>query len=93
VSIGYQLNLKAAKAALGAKHGPTPSGQWMKAFKDAYPKPDGKSPVGVADASWVDSSGNARFPAVLSDGKPCFDRTVCDLDEDWCWLVAVRDGE
>ena len=92
VQIGYQPNLDAAKAALEAKHGPTPQGQWMKAFKDAYPEADGKGPVGIADASWVGPYGGVLFPYVRSNGGPSF-RWTDYLREYWRWLVAVPEGE
>ena len=89
VGIGYQPNLAAAKSALEAKYGPTPEGQWMKAFKDAYPEANGVNPVGVADASWVLPNGCAYFPFVSSGGKPYFRWTVSYLVEGWLWLVPA----
>lgn len=93
VQIGYQPNLEAAKKVLQASYGPTPSGQWMKAFKDAYPKSDSMVPVGVADASWISPYGDIHFPCVDSDNEPGFYWTGHDLGERWRWLVAVPDGE
>ena len=89
VQVGYQPNLDAAKKALEAEHGPTPSGQWMKAFLDAFSKPDGKGSVGVADASWVVPFGSVSFPCVYSDGEPYFFWIDRDLSWCWRWLVAV----
>ena len=86
VGIGYQPNLAEAKKVLEAKYGPTPEGQFMKAFKDEY-EANGINPVGVADDSWVDPLGRARFPFVNSDGEPDFYWTARDLDGHRLWLV------
>jgi hypothetical protein len=48
---GYQPNLDGVKSALPASG--SVEGQWIKAFKVAYPQPDGNGPIGVADASWI----------------------------------------
>ncbi len=88
VGIGYQPNLAEAKKVLEAKYGPTPEGQFMKAFKDEY-EANGINPVGVADDSWVGPGGFARFPCVSSGGGPGFDWTGRVLDEGRRWLVFV----
>jgi len=88
VSIGYQPNFEAVKTEL-AKHGKIPQGQWRKAFKKAYPKTDG-SPIGVADASWVRSSGSVRFPYVYSDGDEYFYWPGHVFNDDWRWLVEAK---
>lgn len=93
VQIGPQPDLKAAKERLEAEYGPTPSGQWMKAFNDAYPKPDDKGPIGVADFSWAYPGGFSRFPYVGYDGKPGFYHPGIGLGEGWRWLVSVPEGE
>jgi len=68
VRVGYQLNLDAVRTAL-ASHGGIPEGQWREAFRAAYPTPDGKGPVGVADPSWVYPNGDRVFPCVSDDRK------------------------
>jgi len=93
VKIGAQPNLDAAKAALEDKHGPTPSGQWMRLFKDAYPETDGNGPVGIADASWVYPDDSARFPCVDYGGWLTFGWAAYYSGEDWRWLVTVPEGE
>jgi len=93
VQIGYRPNPDAAKTALEAEYGPTPQGQWMKAFKDAYPEAGSKGPVGVTDVSWVHPNGHASFPYVDSRGLPIFNWAGDALDEDWRWLVAVPEGK
>lgn len=89
VKIGNQPNLAAAKSVLEKKYGTTPEGQWMKAFKDAYPKDDGNGPIGVADSSWIYPNGHIRFPCVHTGGRPHFDRGDYDLYTYWRWLVPA----
>ncbi len=89
VSIGAQPNFEAVKAVL-AQHGTIPEGQWCDAFKKAFPQPDGKGSVGVADAVWVYPSGDAGFPYVGADGVPGFVWTVGGFDADWRWLVEMQ---
>ncbi len=71
-----------------------PSGQWIAAFRAAYPNHDYRGNVGIADPSWVirersffpyieDSSG---VPLLWRGvGVPCFKR--------WRWLVQVIGAE
>jgi len=89
VTIGYQLNFDAVTKEL-AKHGAIPQGQWRTAFKKAFPSPDGKGPIGIADASWVGPHGFVRFPCVDSGGHPYFHWTAFDFDDGWRWLVEVK---
>ena len=89
VQVGYCRNLDEVKERLKA-HGKNPGGQWMKAFKMAYPQPDGNGPIGIADASWVDPRGRARFPMVFSGGDLCLLWADIDQGGDWRWLVAVE---
>lgn len=88
VSVGYCENFIELVGKL-VKHGTIPEGQWREAFKAAYPQPDGKGPVGFADSSWVDPSGRADFPYVITDGRSHFFWTDDDFDESWRWLVGV----
>lgn len=71
VQIGYCSNWDAVLEGL-KPHGGVPEGQWREAFKKAYPRPDGKGPVGVADASWVSPDGRRYFPYVHDDGEAWF---------------------
>ncbi len=89
VPVGYQPNFDAVKEKL-AKHGTIPQGQWRKAFKKAYPKPDGKGPVGVADASWVNPSGGVGFPCVRGGGDEYFPWTGNGFLRSSAWLVEVK---
>ena len=89
VSIGYQPNFEAVKIAL-AKYGSTPPGQWLDAFKKAFPTPDGKGPIGVADSSWVDPDGDAGFPSVDSGGDADFSWTGDGFIAGWRWLVEAQ---
>ncbi|MBI4095061.1 MAG: hypothetical protein HY435_02620 [Candidatus Liptonbacteria bacterium] len=90
VAVGYQPNLDAVRSALKA-HGVIPEGQWREAFRQAYPKPDGKGPIGFADLSWVSPDGNRFFPYLDVGGE----RWLSDFDWAgisrrgvWRWLVA-----
>ena len=89
VTIGYQLNFDAVTKEL-AKHRAILQGQWRTAFKKAFPSPDGKGPIGIADASWVGPHGFVRFPCVDSGGHPYFHWTAFDFDDGWRWLVEVK---
>lgn len=92
VQVGRQPNLEAVRRAL-ALYGDIPEGQWREAFKAAYPTPDCKGPIGVADPSWVLPDGSRDFP-YLSDG---FSRWLSDFFwtagryvDGWRWLVACK---
>ncbi len=89
VSIGYQPNWEAVKTAL-LKYGAIPEGQWCDAFKKAFPQPDGKGLVGVADASWVSPRGSALFPYIHADGVPHFDWAGLDFGAGWRFLVLAQ---
>lgn len=92
VQIGYHPNLDAVRMAL-ASHGDVPEGQWREAFKVAYPTPNGKGLIGIADPSWVAPGGNRYFPCLSDDGA----RSVSDFfwagnshSDEWQWLVACK---
>jgi hypothetical protein len=89
VQVGYCSNMDVVRERLKA-HGENLEGQWMKAFKVAYPQPDGNGPVGVADASWVPPYGVANFPIVDTGGDPHFSWAGLARDAHWRWLVAVK---
>lgn len=89
VQVGYCPNLEVVQERLKA-HGKNPGGQWMKAFKVAYPQPDGNGPVGVADSSWAHPNGDALFPIVLTDGDLYFVWAGIFQAASWRWLVAVE---
>ncbi len=85
---GYQLNLDGVKAALPASG--SVEGQWIKAFKAAYPQPDGNGPIGIADASWANPNSLADFPIVLSVGDLSFRWTAFGHVASWRWLVPAE---
>ena len=85
---GYQPNLDGVKSALPGSG--SVEGQWIKAFKAAYPQPDGKGPIGIADASWVGPDGGASFPIVDSDGVLYFHWAAFDRGDSWRWLVPAE---
>lgn len=88
VAVGYCRDLKEVRQKL-ATHGEIPEGQWIMAFKAAYPQPDGKGPVGVADPSWVFPDGDVYFPYVGTDGGSRFRWADYARGDSWRWLVAV----
>jgi hypothetical protein len=85
---GYQPNLDGVKAALPTSG--SVEGQWIKAFKAAYPQPDGNGPIGIADASWILPLGVAYFPVVYTDGYLGFGWADNDRDARWRWLVPAE---
>ncbi len=89
VSVDYCRNHTELQRKLVAAYGPTPEGQWLEAFKAAYPSHDGKGPVGVDDPSWVDSNGDARFPCVGADNRSGFGWANDELPALWRWLVPA----
>ncbi|MDP2587614.1 MAG: hypothetical protein Q8P33_02475 [bacterium] len=90
VEISYQPNFVAVLKALKA-YGRPAKGLWLKAYKEAYPVPDGNGPVGFADPSWRTPSGYARFPCVSTDGHSAFDWDGFGygFDGGWRWAVEV----
>ncbi len=90
VKIGDCSDLDEAKKKLEKLGEETPSGLFMKPFKDKYPEPDGNGPIGIADSSWVHPDGSARFPYVRSVGDLRFNWTDYDLLGHWRWLVLSK---
>lgn len=88
VSIGYQPNFDAVLLAL-AGHGCIPGGQWREVFKVRFTKPDGKGPIGIADASWVFPNDDSGFPCVHTGGGSGFHGTGPGFSDSWRWLVEV----
>lgn len=91
VDVGRSDNISEVREKL-TKHGSIPEGQWREAFKAAYPEPDGRGPIGIADISWVPPIGKATFPYINADGYCSFRWPVGYLlPEHWRWLVKVRE--
>jgi hypothetical protein len=88
VGIGDQLNFGAVRKAL-AEQGPFPEGQWREAFMAAYPEPNGKGPMGVADPSWCGPDGLLYFPYINTAGRPHFNRAGTTFLDNWLWLVPA----
>ena len=66
-------------------------GQFISAFRSQFPEPGKKGPIGIADASWIDAKGNARFPYIDTDGKIGFAH-VENLEQYgnyWRWIVPI----
>ena len=89
VQVGYCSNMEKVKVKVGTE-GAFPEGQWINAFKAAFPEPDGQGPVGIPDASWIDSGGRANYPYILAFGLMQFNYAGHIRIEDWRWLVAVE---
>jgi len=91
VKSGFCDNFQEAADRL-KEHGEIPAGQWLQAFKAAYPEPDGSYPVGVADCSWEGPGlgAFARFPYLSSDGVMGFIWPGSRLGEYWRWLVLCK---
>lgn len=73
--------------------GNIPQGQWMQAFRQAYPQNDGQGPIGVADPSWVSPRGDVFFPLLYRDGSgwsPYFYIASNERKSRWRWLVEVK---
>jgi hypothetical protein len=89
VEIGYCRNFDEVRRKL-AIHGEIPEGQWREAFRARYGKPDGKGPIGIADALWVIPYSSAYFPYVGLDGDSNFRWTDSDFYDVWRWLVVCK---
>lgn len=83
----YQPNLDGVKSALPGST--AVEGQWIKAFKAAYPQPDGNGSIGIADASWFNPRDVARFPVVSTGGSLDFGWAGRDRGVYWRWLVPA----
>lgn len=65
-------------------------GQWIMAFRADFSQPDGRGPIGVADASWMSPYGNAHFPYVRTDGRLNFRKAHERQSARWRWLVPAE---
>jgi len=92
VEVGAQPASPKAKVLREALkvHGSLIQGQWREAFKAAFPEPDGKGPIGIADPSWLYPRRDAGFPYVHTVGNSRFDWTGYGFNGCWRWLVGVR---
>lgn len=71
-------------------HGRIPEGQWLCSFKTAYPKPDGKKHIAIADATWVGPDGRTYFPYISRAGDLRFHRSNGSFGgNSWLWIVKV----
>ncbi|MBI2053076.1 MAG: hypothetical protein HYT34_02420 [Candidatus Ryanbacteria bacterium] len=95
VSVGYQPNLDAVRAAcLKAAgkldlNGRIPEGQWREVIKQML-EPDGQYHRGIVDPSWEDPDGGILFPCVSSGGNSRFYWAVLGCSGGWRWLVEVE---
>lgn len=74
------------------KHGDIHEGQWVSGFKAAFPKPDGKGPIGIADASWVAPDGHFNFLYIGRGGDLRFHRTSGTFGPGWRWIVGITEA-
>lgn len=73
-----------------SRRGRVPEGQWICGFKTAFPNPDGKRHVAIADATWVGPDGRTNFPYVSRAGDIRFHRSNGSFGGDcWLWIVEV----
>lgn len=72
-----------------ACRGRIPEGQWVGGFKIAFPKPNGKKHIAIADATWVGPDGRTYFPYISRAGDLRFHRSNGSFGGD-CWLWIVR---
>jgi len=97
VSVGECRHLSEVLRRLTAYSG-VPQGQWLEAFRRAYPKYDGHGFVGVADPSWFCASdlctnGHERFPILApaaNSWDPHFTSMVLTGDDKRRWLVECE---
>jgi hypothetical protein len=86
VQIGYTY-LEEVRRRIGLDN--VPEGQWINAFRQAFPQHDGMGPIGIADNSWVCPDVCSAFPFVSTGGLD-FYWAVCALNDCWRWLVEVN---
>ncbi len=99
IQVGYCKDLTTLQQRLSV-YGPTPSGQWLEAFREAYPQHDGEGPVGVLDVSWIRAYSNPMFPCIfavnysfLREGEPSelvIEHTLVQKDEQPGEIVIPR---
>lgn len=69
--------------------GEVPSGQWIVAFKTAFPKTDGRGPIGIADATWIAPDGHLQFPCIGRGGDLRFHQALGTFGPRWRWIVRA----
>lgn len=70
------------------KQGTIPEGQWASGFKGAFPKTDGKGPVGVADASWTAPDGHSNFLYINRGGDLDLHRASGTFGPIYRWIIG-----
>jgi hypothetical protein len=95
VKVGNQPGLAHVSAELEAlKLGNAAQGQWRKAFKDTFPQPDGRGPIGFLDTSWV-QDGLECFPSLYpsANGRWWEERWTFvggSFYHRWRWVVVCK---
>ena len=95
VSIGKCRHLSTVICRLTAWPNAT-QGQWLEAFRRAYPLNDGQGPIGVADPSWTvyrngyDADCFPRLLPIPRFWDPAFTDLNLQKDEEWRWLIQLE---
>ena len=73
------------------EHGEIPESRWCEALKAAYPRPDDKGPIGIADSSRVPPNGDASLLFVHTGGPPSIKWPNVGFWGIRRWLVEVNE--
>ena len=79
-------------AGVRRKAGKLTDGQWREAFRQKYPRPDGRDSIGFAGSEWVDSNGFFNFPYLCGGSVwwcSDFHWAPTGFHEGWRWLVEM----
>lgn len=97
VSVGKSSYLPTVICRLTAWPNET-QGQWLEAFRRAYPQNDGQGPIGVADPSWIvlhtaNGDNQKYFPRLLPAARgwdPYFSYLSLNDEVEWRWLIELK---
>lgn len=81
VRINHHMTMGFAKEELESKYGPTPTGQWLKVFKDTFDQPNGEQIITIPDG-YIVPKGWEGIIAVADNGW-CHPRKCCYLCLEW----------
>jgi hypothetical protein len=90
VNVGRCANLNEVRE----KAGKLAEGQWREAFRQRYPNPDGREPIGFGGSLWSNNIGGCRIPLLTNYGDEWISRfgsaSTALHRESWRWLVEVE---
>ena len=90
VNVGRCANLR----EITEKAGKLAKGQWREAFRERYPNPDGREPIGFGGSLWSNNIGGWRIPLLTSYAGEWISRfgsaSTALHRESWRWLVEVE---